>query len=175
MLAGLGHHRIVGGDDQHRQVEPGRAGEHVADEPLVAGDVHDREAVIADLQRREAQVDRDTPPLLRREPVGVHARQGADQRGLAVVDVAGSAQYEVADTFFHRDGDPAESRGFGRRGPGFNRLLIRIRSSRPGPTDPPPARRACVSMKLGTLSAEGPRRSGARAIGAALLDCSRLR
>ena len=39
VLAGLRHHRVVGRDDQHGQVEPGRAGQHVADEPLVARDV----------------------------------------------------------------------------------------------------------------------------------------
>ena len=35
VLAGLRHHRVVGRDDQHRQVQPRRPGQHVADEPLV--------------------------------------------------------------------------------------------------------------------------------------------
>ena len=45
VLAGLRHDRVVGGDDEQRQVEAGRAGEHVADEPLVAGHVDDGQPV----------------------------------------------------------------------------------------------------------------------------------
>ncbi len=45
VLARLRHDRIVGGDDQHGQVDAGGAGEHVLDEALVAGHVDDAEAV----------------------------------------------------------------------------------------------------------------------------------
>ena len=101
VLAGLGHDRVVGRDDQHGQVEARRAGQHVADEPLVARHVDHRQAVIADLQRREAQVDRDPALLLGRQAVGVDAGQGPHQRRLAVVDVAGGADHEVANRFVH--------------------------------------------------------------------------
>ena len=43
VLARLGHDRLVGGDDEHRQVDAAGAGEHVLDEPLVPGHVHEGE------------------------------------------------------------------------------------------------------------------------------------
>ena len=50
MLPGLRHHRVVGGDDQHGEVEPRRARQHVPDEPLVTGHVDEREPVVAQLE-----------------------------------------------------------------------------------------------------------------------------
>ena len=44
MFARLRHDRIVGGDDEHGEVDAGGAGEHVLDEALVAGHVDDAEA-----------------------------------------------------------------------------------------------------------------------------------
>ena len=54
VLAGLRHHPVVGGDDEEREVDAGGAGEHVADQPLVAGDVDeaDDRAVLAPACRR---------------------------------------------------------------------------------------------------------------------------
>ena len=49
VFAGLGHHRVVGRDDQHGQVEPRRAGQHVADEPFVARHVDQRELILTQL------------------------------------------------------------------------------------------------------------------------------
>ena len=46
---------------------------------------------------REAQLDADAALLLLLEPVGVGAGQRRDQRGLAVIDVAGGAEDVVAD------------------------------------------------------------------------------
>ena len=92
VLACLRHDRVVGRDDQHGQVETRGAREHVADEPLVAGHVDQGDLIIAQLERREAQVDRDAALLFGRQAIGVDAGQGADQGGLAVVDVAGGAE-----------------------------------------------------------------------------------
>ena len=39
MLLALRHHAVVGRDREQHQVDPVRAGQHVADEALVAGDV----------------------------------------------------------------------------------------------------------------------------------------
>ena len=47
VLARLRHDGIVGRDDEQGEVDAGGAGEHVLDEPLVAGHVHDAEAVVA--------------------------------------------------------------------------------------------------------------------------------
>ena len=44
VLARLGHHAVVGGDDHQVQVDPGRAGDHRAHEALVAGHVDDAQA-----------------------------------------------------------------------------------------------------------------------------------
>ena len=48
VLAGLRHHRFVGGDDQHHGVDAADAGQHVLDEPLVARHVDepDRRLVV---------------------------------------------------------------------------------------------------------------------------------
>ena len=96
MLTRLRHHRIVGGDHQHRQVEARGPRKHVADEPLVAGDVDQGQADRAQIERRESEVDGHAPGLLLGQAVGVDAGQGADQGGLAVVDVTGRAQDQVA-------------------------------------------------------------------------------
>ena len=95
VLARLRHHRVVGRDDQHRQVEPRGPRQHVADEPLVPRHVDQRQVGLAQLQGGEAQVDRDPPLLLGRQPVGVDPRQGADQGRLAVVDVARRSEDKV--------------------------------------------------------------------------------
>jgi hypothetical protein len=89
VLAGLGHHRLVGGDHEQRRVDAVGARQHVAHEALVAGDVDERrDQVPSQINVREAQVDRDPPLLLLLEPVGIGAGEGAHQRALAVVDVA---------------------------------------------------------------------------------------
>ena len=44
VLAGLGHDALVGGDDQQHEVDAAGAGDHRADEALVAGHVDDADA-----------------------------------------------------------------------------------------------------------------------------------
>jgi hypothetical protein len=101
VLAGLGHDRVVGGDDQDREVHAGRAGEHVPDELLVAGHVHDAQAYGAEVEVGEADVDGDTAGLFLGESIGVDAGEGADEGGLAVVDVSGGAEDQVAGNMVH--------------------------------------------------------------------------
>ena len=92
VLAGLGHDALVRRDDEHHEVDAARARRHRADEPLVAGDVHDaRHGAVGQRQVREAELDRDPAPLLLAEPVGVDPGERADERGLAVIDVPGGA------------------------------------------------------------------------------------
>jgi hypothetical protein len=98
VLARLRHHAVVGGHDQHDEVDARRAGDHVLDEALVSGDVDDADlAPVGQREAREAQVDRHPALLLLLEPVGVDAGQHLDQRGLAVVDVAGRADDDGLD------------------------------------------------------------------------------
>ena len=96
VLAGLRHDRVVGRDDEQRQVDAGRPGEHVLDEPLVPGHVHDAEPELAEVEVGEADVDGDAAGLLLRQPVAVDAGERLDERRLAVVDVPGGAEDQVA-------------------------------------------------------------------------------
>ena len=96
MLAGLRHHAFVGRDDQQREVDAADAGQHVLDEALVAGDVHDLDRQpVGRVEVGEAEVDRDAAGLLLRQAVGVDAGERLDQRRLAVVDVPGGADDDV--------------------------------------------------------------------------------
>ena len=90
VLLGLRLPTLVGGHDEEYEPHGSDAGEHVADELLVAGDVDEPDLAPA-RQRRPgvAEVDREPAPLLLGEAVGVDAGERDDQRRLAVVDVTG--------------------------------------------------------------------------------------
>ena len=76
-------------DHEQEEVDPGRARDHGAHEPLVARDVDEREPrAVRELQRRVAELDRDPALALFGEPVGVLAGQRPHEPRLAVVDVA---------------------------------------------------------------------------------------
>ena len=94
VLGGLGRPAVVRSDHDQRGGHRPDAGEHVADEPLVAGDVDDGEPP-AGGQRRpgEAEVDGQPAPAFLGPAVGLHPGQGADQRRLAVVDVTGGGDH----------------------------------------------------------------------------------
>ena len=97
MLGGLRHHAVVCSDADQRQVDAGRAPDHRANEALVAGHVHDAEAqVVSKGELCVAEHDRDAATVLFLEAIGVRAGECAYQRRLAVVDVAGSTEREVA-------------------------------------------------------------------------------
>ena len=96
VLARLGLDGLVGGDDEEHQIDAADAGEHVLDEPLMAGHVDEAEAQRGrERQVREAEVDGDAAPLFLFEAVGVDAGERLHQRGLAVIDVAGGADDDV--------------------------------------------------------------------------------
>ena len=98
VLARLGHHRVVRRDDEHGQVQPRRPRQHVADESLVPRHVDQGKVVGPQRERCEPQVDGDPALLLGGQPVGIHPRQGADQRRLAVVDMPRRPQHQVTLT-----------------------------------------------------------------------------
>ena len=92
MLAGLGHHAFVSGDDEHGEVDAPDSREHVLDESLVTGDVDDLDGEsVRLLEKGKAEIDGDAARLFFGQPVGVDTGQRFDERGLAVVDVARSA------------------------------------------------------------------------------------
>ena len=92
VLARLRHDAVVGGDHQHHEVDAGGAGQHVVHEALVARHVDEADDLAARARPvGEAEVDGDAARLLLLEAVGIDAGEPADQRGLAVIDVAGGA------------------------------------------------------------------------------------
>ena len=97
MLPRLRHHALVGRDDQHDEVDPADARQHVLHEPLVPGDVDDAERqALAEVEVGEADVDGDAALLLLLEAIGVDPGQRQDQARLAVVDVSRGAGDDVA-------------------------------------------------------------------------------
>ena len=106
MLLGLRHHAVVGRDGEQHQVDAVRAGQHVADEALVAGDVDDAGAgAVGQREVGEAEVDRNPALLFFLEPVGVLAGERLDERGLAVIDMTGGADDGVSGGGSHRGVD----------------------------------------------------------------------
>ena len=93
MLPRLRLDRLIRRNHQQHQVDPAHAGQHIADETLVPGNVDKTQAQNLALRRRqvhvrEAKVDRDASPLLLLQPVGVDPGERLHQRCLPVVDVS---------------------------------------------------------------------------------------
>ncbi len=102
MLLALRHHAVVGGDGEEHQVHPMRAGQHVADESLMAGHVHQTRARAAGQgEIGEAEVDGDPALFFLFEAVGFLPGQSFDERGLAVINVAGGADNRMRDRRSH--------------------------------------------------------------------------
>ena len=96
VLARLGHHALVGRDDEERRVEAMGPGEHVAHEARVAWHVDDADLAPArERHVRESEVDGHAAALLFGEAVRVDAGESRDERGFAVVDVARGADDEA--------------------------------------------------------------------------------
>ena len=96
MLAGLRHHRLVGRDDEDDEIDAADPGEHVLDEPLVAGHVDEREVDAVDDLMGEPEVDGDAAGLLFLEPIRIGSSQRLDQRALAVIDVSRGTDDDVS-------------------------------------------------------------------------------
>ena len=95
MLARLRHDRLVGRDDEKHRIDPAGSREHVPDETLVTRNIDERDPDAFPLGVGEPEVDRDAATLLLGQPVGVDAGQGANQGGLAVIDVTGGSDEEA--------------------------------------------------------------------------------
>jgi hypothetical protein len=75
-------------DHEQEEVDPGRSRDHRPHEPLVAGNVDQREpGSFAELEGRVPERDRDAALLFLGQPVGVLARERPHEPRLAVVDV----------------------------------------------------------------------------------------
>ena len=94
VLLALGLPAFGGGDHEQAGVDGAHAGQHVAKETNVAGNVDEADA---GARRQhgvsEAEIDREPAALLFLEAIRVGARQGQHQGGLAVIDVAGGRHH----------------------------------------------------------------------------------
>ena len=103
MLLRLRHDAFVRGDDEQRDVDPGRAGEHVLDECLMAGNVDDaRLDAAGQCERSKTEIDGDAAALLFFPPIGINPGERLHQRGLAVVDMSRGTDYEPSGTHARR-------------------------------------------------------------------------
>ncbi len=105
MLLRLGHPTFVGRHDEQRTTHPADAREHVADEALVPGNVHEPD-LDARRQHRPpvAEVDGQPTPLLLCEPVGITAGERLHERGLPVVHVTGRGDHLHGTSVTSRSG-----------------------------------------------------------------------
>ena len=96
MLGGLRHGALVRRDAEDGDVDSPRGADHRAQESLVPGNVdHSRRADPRKLQVGVSGLQRDAPPLLLRQSIGVDARERPHQRGLAVIDVPRGADHHA--------------------------------------------------------------------------------
>ncbi|MNC85047.1 hypothetical protein D3C83_06210 [compost metagenome] len=106
----LRHDAVVGGHHEQREINATDAGEHVADEALVARDIDETDQVaVRGGQIGEAEVDRDTARFLLRQAVRIHTGQTLHEQRLAVVDVScggnNHAPYPLSDLQLRQLGD----------------------------------------------------------------------
>ena len=93
MLEGLRARPVIGGDDQQHPVDRQHAGQHVGQKALMPGHIDKAElGAVGQCRIGEAEIDRQPAPLLLGQAVGIDPGQRADQRGLAVIDMAGRRQ-----------------------------------------------------------------------------------
>jgi hypothetical protein len=91
---------VIGGDHQHRGIDLTRPDEHVADQLVVPRDVDEVELdPIVEREMGVADVDGHPAAPLLGEAVGVDAGERPEERGLAVVDVAGRADDDGHGSF----------------------------------------------------------------------------
>jgi len=95
VLEGLGAWAVVGGDHEQDRLDLTRPDEHVADQPVMAGHVHEIEVrPVRQPEMGIADVDRHAPPALLGQAIGIDPGQRPQQGRLAVVDVAGRADHD---------------------------------------------------------------------------------
>src|SRR4051812_39205416 len=96
MFTRLWFDRFLGGNNEKGEVNSGRPGEHIFDEPFMAGYIDDANAKRRQFQARETDINGDTACLFLRQSVTINAREGLDQARLTVVNMPGSAEYQIA-------------------------------------------------------------------------------
>ena len=89
MFPGLRHHTVVSGHHQQGELATGDAGNHVVDEAVVAGNVHEADAAALDVGVGEAEVDGQAAALFFFQTIRIDTGERADDRSLAVVHMTG--------------------------------------------------------------------------------------
>ena len=93
MLPGLRHHSLIGRHHHQDQVHTSGAREHVANEALVARDVHHAHPkAFPGSEVCESELDRDAAGLLLLQAIGIHTGQQLHERSFAVIDMAGGTE-----------------------------------------------------------------------------------
>jgi hypothetical protein len=96
MFTRLRHDGIIRRHNEHHKVDPRGAGQHILDETFVAGNVHDPQAELAEIERGKADFDGDPAGLFLRQTIAVNPRESLDERGLAVIDMPSRTKDQVA-------------------------------------------------------------------------------
>lgn len=98
VLARLRHHGVVGGDDEHDDVESRRTRHHVSDEPFVPGNVDETDLTSGGRRVfRVPQIDRESALAFFLESIGIRSRQRFDEARLSMVDMARGADHRAED------------------------------------------------------------------------------
>ncbi len=90
MFAGLRHDAVIGGDNQHDEIDARRPGQHRMHELLVPRHVDKAQYILFVAGQRQigkAEIDGNAPRLFLFQPVRIHLCKRAHQRGLAMVDM----------------------------------------------------------------------------------------
>jgi hypothetical protein len=74
MLARLRHHRLIGSDDEHGEVDTTGASQHVLDEALMTRDVDEGEVDAVACKVCETEIDCNPARLLFLQAVGIRSR-----------------------------------------------------------------------------------------------------
>src|SRR3954451_13159867 len=92
MFAGLRFNSFIRRDDQNNGVDSTGPGEHVFDKPLVPGYVDNSDVLLVrEEQMSKSEFDRNAALLFFSKTIRIDARECANERRLAVIDVTGSA------------------------------------------------------------------------------------
>jgi hypothetical protein len=97
VLLGLRHDTFVGRHQQHREIDAACARDHAPHEALVPRHIDNTdENIVGERKRCKAELNGDAAFFFFFETVGVVAGERFDELRLAMVDVAGGAENEVA-------------------------------------------------------------------------------
>ena len=116
MLARLRHHPIIAGHHQQRVIDTANAGQHIGQKLFVTGDVDKTQHPPVGLRPvGVAEVDSHPARFLFRQAIGVDAGNRLQQRGFAVVNVAGSGNNHLNNISINRVSSSRQRRSSHRR------------------------------------------------------------